>query len=53
MTYIERFGNLRKAYELIGYHPESVKVHESKRAAHHSVPALGDWLPSMASETTD
>ena len=33
MTYIERFGSLRRAYELIGYRPDTFKVYDSRRSA--------------------
>lgn len=33
MTYIERFGSLRRAYEMIGYHPDTLKNYASRRAA--------------------
>jgi len=33
MTYIERFGSLRRAYELVGYHPDTFRVYDSRRSA--------------------
>jgi DNA invertase Pin-like site-specific DNA recombinase len=33
MTYIERFGTLKQAYEKIGYHPDTLKIYASRRAA--------------------
>jgi DNA invertase Pin-like site-specific DNA recombinase len=33
MTYIERFGSLRRAYGLIGYHPDTFKVYDARQSA--------------------
>src|SRR3981081_59169 len=33
MTYIERFGSLKQAYERIGYHPDTLQMYASRRAA--------------------
>jgi hypothetical protein len=46
MTYIERFGSLRTAYELIGYHPDSFKVYDSRRSAIAARAKLGNELLS-------
>jgi hypothetical protein len=37
MTYIVRFGSLRRAYELIGYHPDTFRVftiQDARRSGH-------------------
>jgi DNA invertase Pin-like site-specific DNA recombinase len=44
MTYILRFGSLRRAYELIGYHPDTFKCHDSRRDALTSTAKLADDL---------
>jgi DNA invertase Pin-like site-specific DNA recombinase len=46
MTYIERFGSLRRAYELIGYHPDTFKVYDSRRSAIAARTRLGNELLS-------
>jgi hypothetical protein len=33
MTYIERFGSLKQAYERIGYRPDTLQMYASRRAA--------------------
>jgi hypothetical protein len=44
MTYIIRFGSLRRAYELIGYQPDNFKIQDGKRAATAVVSRLADEL---------
>jgi len=46
MTYIERFGSLRRAYELIGYRPGTFKVYDSRRSAIAARTKLGNDLLS-------
>jgi hypothetical protein len=46
MTYIERFGSLRRAYELIGYRPDTFKVYDSRRSAIEARTRLGNDLLS-------
>jgi DNA invertase Pin-like site-specific DNA recombinase len=40
MTYIQRFGSLRRAYELIGYRPDSFKPYDGRKAATATIAAL-------------
>jgi len=44
MTYIDRFGSLRRAYALIGYHPDTFKVYDARRAAIAARTRLGNDL---------
>jgi recombinase len=45
-TYIARFGSLRRAYELIGYHPDTFKSSTARRAVRVVTNALADELGS-------
>jgi hypothetical protein len=45
-TYIARFGSLRRAYELIGYHPDAFKSSVARRAVREALNALADELGS-------
>jgi DNA invertase Pin-like site-specific DNA recombinase len=44
MTYIKRFGSLRRAYELIGFHPDSFKTSEARSDATATMVKLGAEL---------
>lgn len=44
--YIERFGSLRRAYELIGYHPNTFKAYDGRRAATATIVELAGDLVS-------
>jgi Recombinase len=46
MTYIERFGSLRRAYALIGYHPDTFKIYDARRSAIAAQTRLGNDLLS-------
>jgi DNA invertase Pin-like site-specific DNA recombinase len=45
-TYIARFGSLRRAYELIGYHPDAFKSSTAKRTVRAVTNALAEDLGS-------
>ncbi|MBR1251335.1 recombinase family protein [Bradyrhizobium sp. AUGA SZCCT0169] len=50
MTYIERFGSLRQAYDLIGYHPDAFKCYDARRAA---VTMIGTVANDLLSKIQD
>jgi DNA invertase Pin-like site-specific DNA recombinase len=44
MTYIGRFESLRRAYELVGYRPDSFKMYDARRAATTTIKDLAREL---------
>jgi Recombinase len=46
MTYIKRFGSLRRAYELIDYYPSTFNAYDCRRAATATVSAVARDLVS-------
>jgi len=52
MTFIYRFGTLRRAYELIGYHPDTLRCYESRRAVRASTKRLADELVRLLQHAT-
>jgi DNA invertase Pin-like site-specific DNA recombinase len=52
MTYIYRFGTLRRAYELIDYHPDTLRCYESRRAVRASTRRLADELVRLLQHAT-
>jgi len=52
MTYIHRFGTLRRAYELIGYNPDSVRFYESRRAVRATARRIADELVRFIQHAT-
>ena len=52
MTYIEHFGTLRHAYELIDYYPRSVRYFESRRAVRATARRIADELARLIQHAT-
>jgi DNA invertase Pin-like site-specific DNA recombinase len=52
MTFICRFGTLRRAYELIAYNPDTLRCYESRRAVRASTKRLADELVRLLQHAT-
>jgi DNA invertase Pin-like site-specific DNA recombinase len=52
MTVIQRFGTLRRAYELIGYNPDTVRFYESRRAVRATARRVADELARLIQHAT-